>query len=66
MTENTQDLNGIYLGIVSLVCLLTYLAVSRKPTTKASARKGRFLVLRSYRESLLRFVPFSRRHARIS
>ena len=66
MTENIDNLNGVYLGTVSLVCLLTYLAVSRKPAAKTSRERSLFLVLRSYFGSLLKFVHESRRHARIS
>jgi hypothetical protein len=48
MTENIEALNGMYLGIVSLVCLLTYLAVSRKAPEKKLPEQRRFPVLRSY------------------
>jgi len=61
MVENVDNLNGVYLGIVSLVCLLTYLAVSGMPAAKVPARRAT-AVLRSFVHSLLKVVHASRKH----
>lgn len=66
MTDNINNLNGVYLGIVSLVCLLTYLSVSRKTSTKTAQKRSFILVMRSYFGSLLRIAHVSRRQARTS
>jgi len=55
MLDNGNDLNGVYLGIVSLVCLLTYLAVSREKNAVQSSSRALAGTIRCSTHSIARY-----------
>jgi hypothetical protein len=66
MNETVDNLNGIYLGVVSLVCLLTYLAVNLKPIARKSSARRFTAMLRSSVGAVLKHVQPHRSHVRTS